>query len=100
MRSIAPSILAKPSRLLRKPAAQRTMRGVEADRQVEHLADRTALHRIERRDRNPFDLVEQAERLQDRMFRLPGSCGSAVWCSAGSIVSVPFLKAEAAPPTL
>jgi hypothetical protein len=48
------------------------MRSVEADRQVEHLADRTALDRIERVDRNPFDLVEQAERLQDCMFWLPG----------------------------
>ena len=30
----------------------------------------------------------------------PGSCGSVVWCRAGSMAKAPVLKAEAAPPTL
>ena len=48
-----------------EPPAHRLMGGVEADRHFEHVADEPALHRIERRDRNPLDLVEKAEFRQD-----------------------------------
>ena len=44
------------------------MRGVEPDRQIERLPDRTSLHREEGRNRNPLDLVEQAELLQNCVF--------------------------------
>ena len=70
--SIAPSSRAKPSRLFGNRWLSAMMRGVEADRQIEHVADRTAFDRIERRDRNPFDLVEQAELLEDRVFGFAG----------------------------
>ena len=54
----------------RKPLAQRVVGRVEPDRHVEHFADRTALHRIERPHRDPFDLVENAEFGQDCMLGL------------------------------
>ena len=57
---------------LRKTFAQRVVRGVETDRKIEHLADRAALDRVERRDRNPLDLVQDPELLQDRVLRVAG----------------------------
>ena len=68
----------KPRRALaalRKPLAQRVMGRVEPDRHVEHLADRSALHRIEWPHRDPFDLVENAEFGQDRVLGL----GRVAW---------------------
>ena len=46
------------------------MGGVEPDGQVEGFADDAALHRIEWTDRDPFDLVEDAEFGQDRVLDL------------------------------
>ena len=48
------------------------MGGVEPDRQIERFADGPALHRIERRDRDPLDLVEKAEFDQNCVFGLGG----------------------------
>src|SRR5208282_616254 len=45
---------------LGESTAQRLMRGVEAHRQIEYVADRAAPHRKERIDRDPLDLVEKA----------------------------------------
>ena len=61
----------KPRRALaalREPPAQRVVGGVEPDRHIEYFADRSALHRIEWRHRDPLDLVEHAEFGQDRVL--------------------------------
>ena len=58
----------RPAR--RKAARHRLARRLEADRQIECVADRAAAHRKERRDRNPLDLVEQAKLLEDFVLGL------------------------------
>ena len=55
-----------------KATRHRRARGLEADRQIEGLADRAAAHRKERRDRNPLDLVDEAERREDVVLGFAG----------------------------
>ena len=61
-----------------KPLAQSLARRVKTGRKIEGLSDRAAPDRIERRNGDPFDLVEETERLEDpvlgiaRVMRIGG----------------------------
>jgi len=76
------------------------MRGVEAHRQIEYGAIRAALHRKERIDRDPLDLVEKSELDQNRVL------GLARVVRIGRLMERRLdregagLEGDAAPPTL
>jgi hypothetical protein len=44
-----------------KPGFERFARRIETSRKIEQAVDQFTSHRLERRYRRPFDLVEQAE---------------------------------------